>query len=340
MDKASAPELAVALAPLIAIAHRALPPQRRDEMIAAACLIAPWTVHPDGHDVGGALCADGTPLEASVAFDPRGGVELRLVGDIGAGIAASDVAQRRHRVIERCARFAGPGDAGAMVAELAARHIEWRPPTARALAFVGAGASAQRPFHKMFYFGFAGMAPAAAQTLVARHADAAVVERLWALATQAGLQLQGVGYDLEGGRITKLQIYARFAIDAGQDMRQRLSQIGDEDIARCADMMAAVLPAPVAPSSHHLLGLGVATEGGAAGRMAPRLYAPLPAHGIDRMADLQPGWTALASRWRTTLPEATAPADACTPTLLSLSSAAGSERCAVYFSLAESTSPS
>lgn len=346
MDSATArsarravPDLAEALAPFAAIAHDTLPPARRDAMIAAACLIAPWTVHPGGEDVGGALCADGTPLEASLAFDRSGTVELRLVGDVGAGIAAHDPRERRRQVIERCAQLAGPGKAGALVGELAACHLEGRSPSARALAFVGAGASAVRPFHRMFYFGFDGLAPAAAQALMAQHIDASLVAQLWSMAERLRGRVQGVGYDMEGERLTKLQLYARITIDAGQPFHDLLSPCGEKDVAACADLMTAILPPPVARSPHHLVGLGVATDRSAAAQVAPRLYAPLAAHGIDRFDALRPSWAALASRWQAPVPEAIDLAFACTPTMLSASSAAGSERCAIYFGIDSPAGP-
>ena len=327
------PDLAAALAPFVALAGSVLPPDRRDAMIAAACLIAPWTVHPDGENVGGALCADGTPLEASLAFDRHGDIELRLVGDVGAGIAAHDPHERRRQVAERCARLAGPGEAGAQVGDLAARHLEGRPPGARALAFVGVGASATRPFHRMFYFSFEGLLPAAAQALMAQHLEPALVARLWSMAGVAAGRVQGVGYDLDGECVTKVQLYARMAIGARQDFRELLAPCGEADLAACADLMSAMLLPPRARSAHHLVGLGVAKDGGAATRIAPRLYAPLAAHGIDRFAALGPAWSALASRWRAPVPEVIGLASACTPTMLSASSTSGSERCAIYFSI-------
>lgn len=329
----AAPDLAVALAPFAAIADSILPPDRRDAMIAAACLIAPWTVHPDGEDVGGALCADGTPLEASIAFDRHGATELRLVGDVGAGIAAHDLLERRRQVVERCAQLAGSGGAGALVGPLAAQHLEGRPPSARALAFVGAGASATRPFHRMFYFSVEGLPPDSAKALMAQYTDPGLVERLWSMAERLGGRVQGVGYDLEGERLTKLQLYARLTLGAGQTFGELLAPCGDDDVATCAGLITTILPPPVVHSPHHLVGLGVGIDRGAAARIAPRLYAPLAAHGIDRFDALQPGWTALVSRWRAPLPKAIALASACTPTLLSASSVADSQRCAIYFKL-------
>jgi hypothetical protein len=329
----SASGLAAALTPFAAIADRSLPRDRRDAMIAAGCLIVPWTIHPEGKDVGGSLCADGTPVEASLAFDRTGTIELRLVGDVGAGIVAHTAPERRRQVIERCARFAGPGAVGAMIGELAARHIEGLPPTARALAFVGAGASASRPFHRMFYFSFSGMAPGAAQALLARHVDATIGDRLWSLAGRLGFPVQGVGYDVEDDRIAKLQIYCRFPVEAGQDVRMRLSRLNHGDVDRCADLLSTILPPTITHSNHHLLGLGVATEHIAGQRIAPRLYSPLVAHGVDSFAGLRPAFAALASRWGADLPEAIGMTSAYTPTLLSVSSVAASERCALYFKI-------
>lgn len=329
MGPAAPPALEAALAHVAALAARTLPPARREEMIAAACLLGSWTVHPDGADVGGALCRDGTPIEASLGFDPQGGIETRLVTDVGAGVAGDDFETRRRRVAERCRRFAGEA-AGGLIEEWIATHLARLPPTTRALAFLGAGASASRPFHRMFYFSFHGLTAAQARATLAGRLDAAIVERFWETARRLGASVEGVGYDICAGRCARLQLYARFLVEAGADLRARLAPAADDDLARSAELLSSLTAGMRAASNLVFLGLGVTTPPDSPPRLAPRLNCALAPHGADDFARLANALAALAGRWPR-VPDLDGLAAGFSPTMLSAGSGAAGERIAVYF---------
>ncbi|MBL8589634.1 MAG: hypothetical protein JNK46_13960 [Methylobacteriaceae bacterium] len=324
----AASRLEAALAAFAAVTARRLPAARCDEMVAAACLIGAWTQHPDGADVGGALCADGTPIEASLNFDAQGRVETRLVTDVAAGVAATDFAARRAAVAARCRAFAGE-EAAALVEDLAATHLAELPASTRALAFLGAGASAARPLHRMFYFSFAGLTARAVEAQLAGRIDAAIVTQFQALARRLDATVMGVGYDIEAGRCVKAQLYARFSCDAATDLRARVAPAQDEGVARAAGLLSTLLAPMRAATNDVFLGFGVAMSPGAPPRIGARLNCALAPHGVTDFAAVDHALAPLAGRWRAA-PDLTGLADAFMPTMLS-AGATGGERVAVYF---------
>jgi len=276
------------------------------------------------------LCADGTPLEMSLALDDRGRWAIRFVCDVAAADASDGDSIGFHRYL---ADRVIP-DYGSRAAELDwlfARHLSGALESSRFRVWYGMGfAPGQMELGKL-YFNTEWLSSIQVQDIMARLLSPEVLDGLVSIPLLETEPYAGVGYDFDHVGLRKLKVYVRPAeFNVGALVRSVGCHCSGRE-SSFRQILDRVADARGSPYKGNFV-----ASAGQVPRLAKRefkVYLPLAAWGIRDFASTAPLLQAILAGWgfRTgALDTATGPAR-CVPTLLAIGVDDDRELASIYF---------